>query len=56
MKFDYNIQRAEQIIAQLEQAEALGMDEYKRMAAEAKTLLNKCKADITAIENDLGVK
>lgn len=46
MSYDEAIQRAEEIIAQLEQAEALSMDEYKRLAAEATALLKECKAQI----------
>jgi exonuclease VII small subunit len=46
MTYDEAIQRAEEIIAQLEQAEALSMDEYKRLATEATALLKECKAQI----------
>lgn len=46
MSYDEAIQRAEEIIAQLEQAEALSMDEYKRLATEATALLKECKAQI----------
>ena len=46
MSYDEAIQRAEEIIAQLEQAEALSMDEYKRLAAEATALLKECKSQI----------
>ncbi|MBR2165001.1 MAG: exodeoxyribonuclease VII small subunit [Paludibacteraceae bacterium] len=46
MTYDEAIQRAEEIIAQLEQAEALSMDEYKRLAAEATALFKECKAQI----------
>ena len=53
MNYDEAIQRAEQIIAQLEQAEALGMDEYKRLAAEATGLLKQCKSHIEGLEKEL---
>ena len=53
MTYDEAIKRAEEIIAQLEQAEALSMDEYKRLAAEATALLRQCKDDISAIEKEL---
>ena len=46
MTYDEAIQRAEEIITQLEQAEALSMDEYQRLAAEATALLKECKAQI----------
>ncbi|MBR0194736.1 MAG: exodeoxyribonuclease VII small subunit [Paludibacteraceae bacterium] len=48
MDYDEKIKRAEAIIAQLEQAEAIGMDEYKRLASEATALLQQCKADLQA--------
>ena len=46
LSYDEAIRRAETIIAQLEAAEALGMDEYQRMATEATSLLRHCKAEI----------
>ena len=46
MSYDEKIKRAESIIAQLEQAEAIGMDEYKRLASEATSLLQQCKAEL----------
>ena len=49
MSFDEKIKQAESIILRLEQAEALGMDEYKRLASEATTLLKQCKDDISAL-------
>ena len=49
MSFDEKIKQAESIILRLEQAEALGMDEYKRLASEATALLKQCKDDISAL-------
>ena len=49
LSFDEKIKQAESIILRLEQAEALGMDEYKRLASEATTLLKQCKDDISAL-------
>lgn len=46
MTYDENIKRAEAIIAQLEASEALSMEEYKRLASEATTLLKECKKEI----------
>lgn len=46
MTYDESIQKAEAIIAQLEQAEAISMDEYKRMAAEATALLKQCRESL----------
>ena len=54
MSYDEAIKKAETIIAQLEQAEAIGMDEYKRMASEATALLKQCKSEIEGIANELG--
>ena len=48
MNYDEAIQKAEAIIAELEQAEALSMEEYKKKAAEAAALLNHCKQLISS--------
>jgi hypothetical protein len=53
MSYDEKIKKAEEIIAGLEQAEALGMDEYKRRAAEAAALLKACKEEVEGIANEL---
>lgn len=42
MTYDETVSRAEAIIAQLEQAEALSMDEYRTHAKEASRLLDEC--------------
>ena len=46
MNYDEAIQKAEAIIAQLESAEALSMEEYKKAATEATALLKQCKAEL----------
>lgn len=46
MTYDEAIKRAEAIIAGLESAEALSMEEYKKAATEATALLKHCKAEI----------
>ena len=53
MGYDEKIKRAETIIAQLEQAEALGMDEYRRLASEATALLQQCKSEINTMSQSL---
>ena len=53
LTYDEAIKRAEQIIAQLEQAEALGMDEYKRLASEATALLKHCQKEIEGLSASL---
>ena len=55
MTYDEAIQRAETIIVQLEQSEALGMDEYKRLASEAAALLKQCKSLLTEMDKDMTV-
>lgn len=53
MTYDESIARAEAIISRLENAEALSMEEYKRLSSEATALLRTCKAEIDALSNDL---
>ncbi len=55
MTYDESIQRAEAIIAQLEQSEALSMDEYKRLASEATALLKQCKSLLAEMDKDVAV-
>ena len=55
MSYDEAIKRAEEIITQLEQAEALSMDEYKRLATEAAALLQHCKSQIEEMSTKLKV-
>ena len=47
MSFDEKIKKAEGIIAQLEQSEAISMEEYRRLANEATALLQECKKELT---------
>ncbi len=56
MSYDENIKRAEQIIAQLEQTEAISVEEYKRLAKEATELLDKCKAELQETARQLNVE
>ncbi len=49
MTYDESIARAEAIIAQLENAEALSMEDYTRLSAEANKLLKACKAEIESL-------
>ena len=50
MGYDENIKKAEAIIMQLEQAEAISLDEYKRLATEATQLLKQCKSEIERMD------
>lgn len=53
MTYDEASRRLEEIIVLLEDGQALSMDAYRRYAAEAKSLLDFCHAQITSLENDL---
>lgn len=55
LTYDEAIKKAEAIITQLEQAEALSMDEYKNKAAEATQLLKQCKSLLTEMHKDVTV-
>lgn len=46
MSYDEAIKKAEEIISQMEQTEALSMEEYRRLAGEATALLKQCKDEI----------
>ena len=47
LTYDEAMQKAEAIIAQLEQSEAISMDAYKKAAAEATALLNHCSQSLS---------
>lgn len=51
--YDEALARVEQIVRDLEQAEAISVAEYKLRAAEAKRLLDLCEAEIVKIEKEL---
>jgi len=53
MNYDQAIQKAEQIVLELEQAQALSMEEYKRKSNEVKQLLNGCEQELKKMETDL---
>ena len=55
MNYDENIKKAEAIIAELEQADALSMEEYKKKAAEAAALLRHCQSLLTEMNEDMAV-
>lgn len=55
LTYDEAIQRAESIIAHLEQAEALSMDAYKKSAKEAAELLKYCKSLLAEMNEDMTV-
>lgn len=51
MNYDENIQKAEAIVKELEQAEALSMEVYKQKAAQVKELLDQCEQQLTDMKN-----
>ena len=53
MGYDEAIKRVEAIVTQLEQAEAISLDEYKKLAAEATSLLNTCYAELKGLAEQL---
>ena len=55
MSYDECIKKAEAIIAQLEQSEAISLDEYKRLAKEATGLLKQCKSLLAEMDKDVAV-
>ena len=55
MDYDESIKKAEAIITELEQAQAIGMEEYKKKAAEATSLLQYCQSLITEMHQDIPV-
>ena len=56
MGYDEAIQKAEAIIAQLEQSsDAISMEEYKRQAKEATALLQQCKSFLAEMHEDMSV-
>lgn len=46
LSYDEAMARVEVIVKQLEQSEALSMDEYRVLAAEAKDLLSFCRSQL----------
>ena len=53
MNYDEAINRVEQIVSELEQSEALSMEEYQSKAKEAKDLLSFCQKQLTDWEEKM---
>ena len=53
--YDQAIQRLEQIVAELEQSEALSMEAYQAKANEAKRLLTFCQQQLTDWEKKMDI-
>lgn len=55
LTYDDAIRRAETIIAQLEQSDAISMEEYKSKAQEVTALLNYCRSLIAEMNEHMAV-
>lgn len=55
MGYDEKIKKAEEIISQLESAEAISVDAYKKAAAEATALLKECRSLLAEMHEDMAV-
>ena len=53
LTYDEALARLEALTKELETAEAIGMDEYKTKASEAKELITFCRARLTELEGEL---
>lgn len=53
LTYDAAMARVEEIIRQLENSEAIGLQEYKKLSQEAQKLLSFCHAEITKLEEQL---
>lgn len=51
--YDAAMARVEEIIRQLENSEAIGLQEYKKLSQEAQKLLSFCRVEITKLEEQL---
>jgi len=55
LTYDQAIQKAQAIVNELEQAQALSMEDYKQRSKEVKLLLDYCEQQLKNIEKDLFV-
>ncbi len=53
MTYDEAIKRLEEIVQSMEEGEALGIDEYKQKAKEAKQLIKFCQQQLTGLETEM---
>jgi len=53
MNYDQLYKKAEQLVKELEQAQALSLETYKEKSAEIKHLLDLCEQQLTQIEKQL---
>jgi len=53
MNYDEAIHKAELLVHELEQAEALSMEAYKQKSTEVKQLLDLCEKQLISMEKQL---
>ncbi|HCS87844.1 MAG TPA: exodeoxyribonuclease VII small subunit [Bacteroidales bacterium] len=53
MKYDDALKQLETIVDNLEEGQALSMEEFKKQAEEAKKLLDYCRKQLTDFEADI---
>lgn len=53
MTYDESIARLQQIVQQLESGQAVGMDQYTRLANEAKSLIASCRKQLTELDSQI---
>lgn len=53
MNYDEAIKRLNEIVERLESDELIGLDEYKKLAAEAKELIAFCRNEILNTEQSM---
>ena len=56
LTYDQAMVRVEAIVQQLEQSEALSLQEYRLLAEEARGLLAFCRKEIEVLSNGLAVR
>lgn len=53
MSYDQALARLQEIVTYLESEEAISVEEYKKLALEAKELLAFCRNQLTQIEGEM---
>ncbi len=53
MTYDESIRRLQEIVKQLENGQAIGMNQYTELANEAKQLIASCRKQLTELDNNI---
>jgi len=53
MTYDEAVKQIEEIVKQLEQAEALSISEYKQKAEQARQLLSYCEQQVVQLDKEI---